>query len=295
MASRKNWSLLLTGLLTVGVILIGCPNPNNPESSTGKATERYATVPYEPAAGTSAAADDLRKLIYSGYEGGTSADTADSYYYVFLLGHINKVPMAYRQAIEYNGTTPITIGYARTESTETSVTETLETATEHSVERGGEIGWEAGIESTIKVKEVFEQKISASVSGSQSWNESTTRSTSRSYETMTAKMNESSDTIEATIGEHDEAAGKYRYSYFATTDVYYVLKTDKSKQVVGGYFAVCARGNSFAWGIDYEPDLGGDFGKTGAGALLKVPAIVNTPSSLPTPENENDLNQILSL
>jgi hypothetical protein len=106
-------------------------------------------------------------------------------------------------------------------------------------------------------------------------------------------MRETSDSLEATIGEHNEAAGKYRYSLFGTTDVYLVLTTDTNKNFViknDAYFTVCARPSSYAWGIDYEPDMEGSFAKTGTGELLELPNIDKT--SLPVPEKQIDWSQV---
>jgi hypothetical protein len=81
----------------------------------------------------------------------------------------------------------------------------------------------------------------------------------------------------------------YRYSLFTTTDVYYVLKTDKAKTTVKqAYTALCARPTTY-WALDYEPELGGSFRKTASGDLLEVPDLVL--SELPTPV-DNDLTPI---
>jgi hypothetical protein len=69
------------------------------------------------------------------------------------------------------------------------------------------------------------------------------------------------------IGEHGQPSGKYRYSLFCTTDVYYVLIINEEEEIeiVTDYIAICARPASYAWGVDYEPDFSGNFGKTAAG------------------------------
>ena len=268
----------------IGLTLTGCEGLLDEDSSSSgskpnnkSGTPRYETVPYTSAsAGRAAGLDD--KLIYSAYDN-------DNNYYLFLLGHINNVPVAYRTAVEYNGVTPITIEYSKAEATEDSITKSSTVAIENSVTDTMKHSWELSVEIGFKVAGVG-QKIIPKVGGEYGKETTEARSFSDSYETTMSKLSTEQDTISATIGTNGEPAGKYRYTYFGTSDIYYVLITDRAKtERVKGYYAVCTRSESFRWAIDYEPDLKGSFGKTAGGDLLGLPALL-TLNDLPDPEDD---------
>ena len=109
------------------ITLAACDNPasgSNPaDGNTPKATERYETVPYDGKSADRAASavNTLDKLVYSAYDD-------EHYYYLFLLGHVNRVPLAYRPAIQYDGRTPITIGYSSSNVTEETISHSVEEA-----------------------------------------------------------------------------------------------------------------------------------------------------------------------
>lgn len=106
------------------------------------------------------------------------------------------------------------------------------------------------------------------------------RSVSNTYETSSAKASEITDEISVTIGTNNEPEGLYRFSLFSTTDVYFVVVTNRAKtEIKDAQVIYCARPVQF-WALDYEPDQGGTFGKTVAGDLLKIPDITNV-SELP--------------
>jgi hypothetical protein len=64
-----------------------------------------------------------------------------------------------------------------------------------------------------------------------------------------------------------------------------VVITNKDKtDVTNSYIALCMRPQTY-WGLDYEPNLGGSFGKTAPGDLLEVPELIL--ANLPTPTENN--------
>ncbi|MDR1868102.1 MAG: chitobiase/beta-hexosaminidase C-terminal domain-containing protein [Treponema sp.] len=262
-------------LLAAITMLTGCPAEENvePPPSTARVTLRYETVPY--IRNTSRAAVDMDNLIYSAYD-----DTQN--YYVFLLGHINRVPLAYRPAMEYDGTTSITIGYSSSNVTESSVMESVQRANEYSFSTSMSHNWgvTAGMSfggDAAPIKASFD----VSVGGEYGSGESTSRSTTDTYEVVRTAANEVTDSLSVTIGDNGEPEGLYRFSLFGTTDVYGVVITDRNKSIKKRYLAYCARPPA-GWGIDYEPDLvKGSFGKTIPSELLELPDVV--PSDLPTP------------
>jgi hypothetical protein len=246
-------------------------------------------VPYVPGSGSSnsilarAAGDSPYNLVFSAFD-----NISDSYYYVFLLGHVNLVPLAYRQAVAYNGTTPVTIGYSASNVTESSIAQSVEQATEHSFSTNMSHGWEFSTEFGFKGP-VAHANFQVAVHGEYGQETTDSRSTTNTYETAQSKSSEITDEISLTIGDHNEPPGLYRYSLFTITDLYYVLETDQNKTTVKkAYASWCARPTTY-WALDYEPELGGSFRKTAPGALLAIPNPVL--SDLPTP-TDNNLTQI---
>jgi len=273
--------VIIVFITVIGLIIAGCSNGNEPEKNEPEQHSmyvlRYETVPFignntDRSAGNNA----LDKLIYYGYDD-------EKYFYVFLLGHINYVPITFRNSVIYNGVRPVTIEFSLSDATEQSVARSAEYAIEHST--NSTIGVETGIKANIGFKAgIAEGSLESNVSVSASEGYGTARSTRNTYETMISYVNENSDTFSEIIGNYNEPQGKYRYALFGTTDVYYVIVTDKSKlNKLDEYFSVCGRDSSYTWGIDYDPDIGGNFGKTGEGELLTVPALVL--SALPVPTN----------
>ena len=266
------FTLVMSILLIIA--LFGC-DTNDPEMDS---TLRYQTVPYK-GNGPTRAVGNNGALIYSAHD-----TENDLYYYVYLLGHINRVPVAYRQAVIWDGTTPMTIGYSSTDTNAYTITEGVEKATEYSFTSDQSHSFKLGVEFGIKGAGLS-SKISTEYSGSFGWSEMNSRSLRNTYETAISKGNETTDSISVTIGEHGQPVGKYRYSLFCTTDIYYVVVvTDTDKELIEAYTAVCARPASYAWGIDYEPDLAGYFGKTAPGDLFQIPDLVF--SQLPDPTDE---------
>ncbi|MCL2066597.1 MAG: chitobiase/beta-hexosaminidase C-terminal domain-containing protein [Treponema sp.] len=284
----KEKSMGMAAILAAAVLLFiftGCENPAGSGSGTITETLRYSTVQYR---GAGTASGGGYTLIYSAHD-----TDSDLYYYVYLLGHIDRVPVAYRQAVIWDGVTPVTIGYSSEVTNEYTITEGVERATQYSFTSNDTHGWKVGTELGIKGK-VFSAKISAEVSGQYSREEMNGRSMTNTYETAVSKGNSTTDSIEVTIGNNNQPAGKYRYSLFCTTDVYYVLITDSGKtEVEDNYIAVCARPASYAWGIDYEPNLGGSFGKTAPGDLFQFPNL--DLAALPDPLDEFEEEMIPQL
>jgi len=268
-------------VIIFGIMVTGCPteagdDPGDSKNNSGepKATQRYETVPFvRSARSEQPALHD--KLVYY-------ARCNDYFYYVFLLGNINYVPIAYRSAIEYNGITPIEIAYSISNATEESVTKAMEVAIENSTSSS------KSFNASVSVKKEFKSflggiSVGVTAGTNLQWDTSQTRSTSNTLETMISNLVQETDEFRVTIGEHDELPGLYRYSYFGTTDVYYVLITDHSYKLEEQYFAVLAR-PQMRWAIDYEPDLNGDFGKTAGGELLTIPEL--KLSELPEPTED---------
>jgi len=276
-------------MLIIMVSITACSEIGDGTNTGGNSTPtlRYQTVRYN--GGSSNNAGNNYNLVYS------ARDNTNNYY-LFLLGHVNYVPLASRPAYNYYGERPITISYSSSNVTIESISRSVEEARSHSVTNNASLGWsvttEVGIEAGVEGG-WFAAKASASISttvnGSVGWDETNTRSVANTYTTASSWSSEETDTVYETIGNHNEPPGKYRYSLFSTSDVYYVLVTNRARtQVTRAYTVVSARPRSLSWGIDYEPDMGGSFAKTAPGDLLEIPTVVLSQLPEPTDVHTGD-------
>jgi hypothetical protein len=265
------WKLLAAALV-MPALIPACDNgltDDTDKSGIDIIDRRYETVPYKSAAESGKGYE----LIYSSYD-----DTGN--YYLFLLGKVKYVPVACGPYFEYNGTTPQQIRYEKSLFEQTTIIESIKTAASHSFTNG------TSTELKLSAKEgfgigPFEASIEGSVSQKWYTDETESRSFTSTYTTETVKGFKEKIELTATVGEHGEAAGLYRYAFFTITDVYYVVKTDKAKTTVTeAYIALCNRPGG-GWYLDYAPGYDDTFGKTAPGDLLKTPAIV--PAELPVP------------
>jgi uncharacterized protein (TIGR02145 family) len=187
---------------------------------------------------------------------------------------VKLTPIAYKEAAYYDGITSVTIGYSKSDASEESTMNSVTTAVENTVTKSSSTNYSVSAGA-------FGVGISAG--GEFTWEDSETRSTSNTHETTVTKISSETTTMEVTIGNNGQPTGKYRYSLFATTDVYYVLvlnrfdRTFKEDRIV-----VCARPGSATWATDYDPDLSGEFEKTAEGEPLEIPEV--DYSTLPIPQ-----------
>ncbi|WP_010258235.1 hypothetical protein [Treponema primitia] len=252
-------------IMVLGFILAGCENfagGNNAPNISGK---RYAIVPFEKA---SRSASEPYVLVSSGHN---QAGTV--YYYLYYLGYVTSVPIAYKTAYYYDEKTPITITYEKSSATEESITSSMTTAKEHTVTGSASVAIEAGVEAEAGVL-FAKAKVTGKITATGSVEDANAVSTSNTYETVETKMAGESESISATIGDHGEAPGKYRYALFGITDVYCLFQVDAAtRTVLETDISYRARESSLAWGIDFDSSDLGSFGKTGEGDLLFIPVI----------------------
>jgi len=254
-------------------VFSGCKkvNPIEPQ-----ATKRYVTVPV--------GSKELITVDGKSYVLAYSSKDESHWYYLYYMGYVTGVPISYKTAYRYDGVTPITITWEKSWATEMSIVESMTRTKEStwktsaSLTVGMEVGGKAG------VPFVAEGEVKASISATISGEYGQTTTTSNTWETTQTKINGESESISVTIGENGEAPGRYRYAYFGTTDVYCLFKVDPAtREVLESRIINCARASSFGWGVDFEPDENGDFGKTGEGNLFEIPNI--DFSKLPEPTN----------
>jgi hypothetical protein len=203
-------------------------------------------------------------------------------YYLYYLGYVSSVPVAYRTAYYYNGTTPITITFEKNWVTEESITQSTTKTREQTttINASGTVTVGTEVEAgAIFAKATVSASISATVGGE--W--ATAISTSDTFETAKTKAEGESESISATIGEKGEVPGTYRYALFGTTDIYCLYAVDPdTREVRSIEYVSCTRETSYAWGIDFDPAAIPTFGKTGGGDMLEIPEIDFTEVDAPT-------------
>jgi hypothetical protein len=166
--------------------------------------------------------------------------------------------------------------------------ESMSKTTEHTW--GASLTVTAGVEATAgtgdssPVKAETKVSVQAALTGSYGGS----IATESTYETTNTFAEGQSESITATIGEHDEAFGQYRYALFGSTDVYYEVEIDASTRAVKKAEIIqCARGDTLAWGIDFTPQgQTTEFGKTGGGDNFAIPDIDFKTIDAPTKEGE---------
>jgi hypothetical protein len=261
--------------LVFGMVLDGCDNGSGSGEPETQPVEilRYETVPVS-SRGSGQESSVLANLA-------RSADST-TYYYLYYLGYVTNVPVAYKTAYYYNGTTPITITFEKNWVTEDTITQSTTKTKEETTT------WNWGGTVTVGVEAeagaIFAKaKVTGSVSASASYELAQALSTSNTLETARMKAEGESESISATIGDHGEAPGTYRYALFGTTDVYCLFEVDPATRAIRGIqYETCARESSYAWGIDFDPAAIPKFGKTGGGDLLEIPDIDFTTVAAPT-------------
>jgi hypothetical protein len=272
MENVKKRAGIISLVLIIVFSIADCGENGDPTTPPDTATPRYETVPYSGGSGSGSGVN--YNPVYSAYDNTNN-------YYLFVLGHVNYVPIAYRNAIIYDGQRPVDIGYSSSTISETSISRSVEEAYTYSVTNSFTSQWSISLEVGLELGK-FSAKVSGSYGETNGWDETNTRSVANTFTAASSWSSQETDTYQTTIGNNNESTGKYRFSLFATTDVYYVLVTNRERtQVTKAYTAVCARPQSLAWGIDYEPDMNGSFAKTAGGNLLTIPVIVL--SQLPNP------------
>jgi hypothetical protein len=235
--------------------------------------------------------NEVEQKSSEGYEVMLSAKDDSYYYYVLFLGHVNNVPILFRDAVKWEGipSSGIAVGFDRSEATEQVVSQAITTASSETISKNQELnyGLTVGGEASAKggflgIAEVgWKASVSATVGGATTWGSESTRSRESTVETSISKSTGSTDSLSFTV-TGDDPYGKYRYTLFGTTDVYVVIQIDQHKTYINdSYLSYCARPASYSWGVDYDPDFNGTFKRNVPGALLELPEL--DLSSFPTP------------
>ncbi|GHU23668.1 hypothetical protein FACS1894164_08590 [Spirochaetia bacterium] len=224
-----------------------------------------------------------------------SSTTDGTYnYYILYIGRIDHVPIVYETARTYNGTTPITLSFSKslvtTSSVEQSTTNTFSESVTNSASLEASIAKKVKGEFKLGLFEELEvgasNELQTSLTASMSTAVTKSYSTENTYSTSYSKVKTLEDTETYTLGEHNEPAGKYRYTLEGTVDMYLFLKLNKTNTaVIDSVTSICARPKSYSYVIDYDPDLNGEFGKNSDSELTIDPELYKT---LPLPPNRTE-------
>jgi len=273
----------LAATLTV-LVLTACPTPTDTNPDTGpKYPVRYKVVPawtnkadytIEVKSNVSSAGRAVTGGGPSGYLPVLYVSNDGNYNdYVIYLGRIDNVPIHSSQsAVYYDGRTPMTVSNSAITMTSDTVGNSVskavtETTTKTTVqERNTKIN--AGFE-VVGIKFGVETSLNTTTTNSTTIGLSTTDT----WSTAQTQSSGFTNTVSFTVGNNGEPAGRYRFTLFATTDVYlYVrMNAENTEMLADPEIAVCAREESYTFHIDYDPNTSGDFGRTGSGEMLPVP------------------------
>jgi len=278
-------------MMTGGVLLAACnagvdlntkpDDSTQPDKPVGISTTRYIASPVD------AETNEIpnHRLDYSFKFISESDKVLYDAYYTYL-GKVEWVPIAANMPEYYNGMTPIELTYSTTQTTQASFSESMSYAVTSSTQTVRSNTHTKSIEGTAKVTWiplVAEATIKGGYSHAEFDSTAKTEQTSRT-DSWTVFQGESiSNTQAATIplGTKGEPAGFYRYSLFATCDVYVTLVHNLANDEWAYEYSFFARPLSFFRSIDYSVD--NDFSISTDGSDLKFDtALVSTLSVIPS-------------
>jgi len=186
----------------------------------------------------------------------TNYDTWTDYdAYFIYLGKVDFVPIASNTAKYYNGITPIELTYSTTQTTESSVTESITNAISRTTQKvntwdnvfsvEGKFGYE-GIFYSASIKIGYQHNWGGSSSNTEEISRTET------YATFSSWAQSNTETVRFTIGANNEVPGFYRYALMATCDVYVTVVHDLDADDWAYEFSMFARPDSLFEAIDYS-------------------------------------------
>lgn len=193
--------------------------------------------------------------------------------YLIYLGHIDNVPIGQSTtAAAYDGITSQTISLARDEISGAMVRNFVTTAVNLTTSSTTVNHSESEVLPFVSYK-FFNLETKGKVENTIANSTIREQSISHTEHTALYKSSHTMETIAYTIGNNGEPAGRYRITLFATTDVYLSVRLEADNSAVFGLpeISVCARNSSYTYQLDYDPNISGDFGRTGGGGMLPIP------------------------
>lgn len=277
--SRTRNLFFLAGGLVVVLFSLLLTNCDKPVDKQKQGTLRYTCVSYK---NETRANGEEYEIMHTAFD-------ENSYYYVLCIGHIENVPILYREPVTWEGkSTSMTYGYSKSNTTEEQISRAITEAESNSVTKDQECNYgitaSASFGGELKVAN-WKASVGISVGGATTWGKNNTRSKESTVSTAYSKSESMTDSYDIELTSKD-AVGKYRWTLFGTADVYLILKTNKTKtKIEDSYSSYLVRRETYAWSTDYEPDIkNGSFEKTSPSELLTFPKI--DLASLPTPTDD---------
>ena len=235
---KRTLSLFLVALLLGGVCLgaVGCAEAGTVVALKRDMVEqmRYKAHP----------AEETDRVVASFTDG-------DYNYFYYYLGSVEKCPIVYETAAYYDGKTEQTLSYSITKASEEQIEKSISDTVSESTSHGGKV--------SLGVKFEFGKLLKTTVSAGLEYNNNftETNSTTSTVSSAAGWTESHTSTTSYTIGKDCEQ-GYYRYTLFATCDVYvvivYDLNADRGRDSVYWDHLVCARENTYHYGIDFSED-----------------------------------------
>ena len=267
--SRKNFFVMMCFVLLAGVVIFTRCGQSEGDTimPPGEPTLRYETVPFVP--NGTRGSGVLDNLVFY--------DHCDDYnYYFFVLGHINSVPLAYLPTLRHDGVNELPLSFSIGHVTQEALRRSVTTASNHSITNRSSItlSHQIGVKATARAKWAkFEASYKHTWGSSHGTDITESRSFSNTYETsLTTTRNWTLSTSRVLGNNH--APGFYRWALFSTTDVFFIVVTDRARTHIVDehtHLVFSARPQHQFWDLDYCPT--NSFGKTASGSLLEIPNI----------------------
>jgi hypothetical protein len=179
-------------------------------------------------------------------------------YYAVYLGKVTNVPIAYEAAVYFDGVNTVEATYTAGETTEGEISYSMSSCVEETI--GSETIKEAAasIETCVDIgqKDIYQLGVKLGISvkeGSTSSN-SKTNSLTETYTSFSRWSATNVREMKMSIGGNGKAVGYYRFTLFATCDVYVDIVVDSSSNEKYYEYMVCARGSTYAMMLDYSAD-----------------------------------------
>lgn len=231
-----SYFVVLALMLSCGVAFVGCGKA----SATATASGRYDATPVNE----------------KGYRIDFSTTDGEYDYHFINLGKVEKMPISSGDMWHYDGRTSIKLTYTVKEGDSGSLTTSMTSAWSKTIETTN--AWNMSIYAEAAASySGFGFKAHAKAEFAEDWSQTTnaTDSSSRSdsVSTLNTWAREHTETMEFNIGSDCKDVGYYRFSVFATCDVYAIAVRDRTTDKYFCMYDFCARPGSLFSAIDYSP------------------------------------------
>ena len=254
---NKRMLLVVLCIISLSFVFVSCgKTPSEP--SFIASTDRYEAVSAPIISG-------LPPLIAS------STDNSSNFF-LFDGGYVSNTPIVSGHTVYFNGQTPINVRFEQSTVTEQKVEEAMSKTITQSISQTSmnEVGVKVTVGSGSGTG--FWGNFSVEASYSRTWGATTenANSTTSTYLTAESKSQSLTQAIDFTVGEHRELAGDYRLSMMATTDVYYMVTTNRdNSELISLEVIMCAR-PEVRFVLEYT-EAKGNFNSSDESEKLSIP------------------------